>query len=333
MTLCKRYRLEKQMFSYKKHKNHSGIILCLEVVKFKYLLLFLCVMDFEVLYTADIHGNLVQYKKLVDCAIRMNVSAVIVGGDILPKNVPSEEFISGQKEFIEHILPEIFFPLKGKIPVYLMMGNDDCSANLDLLKEKGKELYELIHNKRFSLNKDFDIVGYSFVPITPFGIKDWEKFDFSNIPVDLLAAYKYRKINNYRLDGVKSTKEGWKYFSFNGGDELKDSIQKDLSSELFINSPEKTVYVIHCPPNNTTLDIIMNGDHVGSLALKRFIEERQPLLTLHGHVHETVHKSGSFKQIIKNTVSMSPGNHNEGEDLAVLVFNIYDLKNAKRLII
>jgi len=30
---------------------------------------------------------------------------------------------------------------------------------------------------------------------------------------------------------------------------------------------------------------------------------------------------------------MSPGNHNEGEDLAILIFDLYDLKKSERLII
>ena len=35
--------------------------------------------------------------------------------------------------------------------------------------------------------------------------------------------------------------------------------------------------------------------HVGSIAVKRFIEERQPLLTLHGHVHEAARLTGEWK--------------------------------------
>lgn len=36
--------------------------------------------------------------------------------------------------------------------------------------------------------------------------------------------------------------------------------------------------------------------HVGSIALRRFIEARQPLLTLHGHVHESARLTGSWHQ-------------------------------------
>lgn len=289
-------------------------------------------MKYKILYTADIHGNEIQYEKLVNYALQVNAKSVIIGGDILPKNLPVENFIQGQKKFIKNNMRKIFSFLKDKIPVYLIMGNDDCAINMPALEES-KDLYNVIHNKRLSLTEDFDIVGYSFVPITPFGIKDWEKFDFNNPPLDLLSKYKHRKITNYRLDGVKSTEKGWEYFSFSVKDELKNSIQKDLAQELFTKNPERTVYVIHSPPDNTNLDIVMNGNHVGSMALRRFIEQHQPYLTLHGHVHETVHKSGTFKQLIKNSLSMSPGNHEEGKDLAVLVFDLYDLKSVERKIL
>ena len=71
--------------------------------------------------------------------------------------------------------------------------------------------------KRLKINDNFDIVGYSFVPITPFKLKDWEKFDMSNVPIYLKEYYEYRKKVNYRLDGFKSTKDGWVDFLFDNG--------------------------------------------------------------------------------------------------------------------
>ena len=42
-------------------------------------------MRYKIVYTADIHGNLVQYKKLVDYSLKNKAKAVIIGGDIAPK--------------------------------------------------------------------------------------------------------------------------------------------------------------------------------------------------------------------------------------------------------
>ena len=41
--------------------------------------------------------------------------------------------------------------------------------------------------------------------------------------------------------------------------------------------------------------------NVGSIAIKRFIEERKPLITLHGHVHESTRITGHWSEKIGET--------------------------------
>lgn len=306
-------------------------------------------MKHIVVYTSDVHGNEVQYQKLVNYAIQITADSVIIGGDIAPKGIsatvsieelkkkglPPDAFIALQRLFFEERLPHLVRPLKEKnINLFLMMGNDDCAVNNDVLENGEKNgLYHIIHGKRLKLTDDFDIVGYSYVPITPFGIKDWEKFDLSVVPKNLSYEYHRRKATNYRMEGDKSTMEGWASFQFAMDMEKRDSIQKDLSQKLFQSRADKTVYVMHSPPNNTALDIVLSGDHVGSFAERLFIEQCQPYLTLHGHIHETVAMSGNFRHDIKKTVSLASGNHNIGKKVALLLFDVYDLKTAKRLVL
>jgi uncharacterized protein len=47
------------------------------------------------------------------------------------------------------------------------------------------------------------------------------------------------------------------------------------------------VFVPHAPPSRTKLDRIWSGQHVGSTAVRRFIEERAPDLCVCGHIHES----------------------------------------------
>ncbi len=259
----------------------------------------------SVLYSSDIHGNEVQYRKLIDYAIETSVDTLIIGGDLAPKTFQSLDFITGQRYFFENKFPELFTTLKQKLPncnVYLMMGNDDCSANYDILSKNEPDLYHIIHGKRLNLTEDIDIIGYSYVPISPFGIKDWEKYDLSSVPPELEQRYIHRKRTNYRLDGVKSTHNGWRGFKFNPNVDEPNSIQKDLEDHIFSENSERTVYVFHTPPDNTNLDQILNRnffnrflfgnwfflyrfllskEHVGSIAVRLFIEKYQPYLTLH----------------------------------------------------
>ncbi len=46
------------------------------------------------------------------------------------------------------------------------------------------------------------------------------------------------------------------------------------------------ILVSHTPPFGTTTDRVHSGAHVGSPALRRFIERRQPDAVLCGHIHE-----------------------------------------------
>jgi len=293
-------------------------------------------MQHKILYTSDIHGNETQYKKLINYAIKISADTIIIGGDIAPKRHLADNYIEFQRQFLENRLPEILCPLKEKLPdskLFLIMGNDDCKINLDVLEEHIPGLYQLIHGERINLTKEFDIIGYSYVPITPFGIKDWEKFDLSNVPLNLNEEYENRKRTNYRLNGFKSTKCGWREFQFSPDMEKQDSIQKDLSGKLFQEKPNKTVYVIHTPPNKTNLDQVLTKNHVGSIAVRLFIENYQPYLTIHGHIHETVDVSGNFKDNIGKTLCLTSGNHDSGTKLAVLVFDLYNPKHADRIIL
>ncbi|MCX6818259.1 MAG: metallophosphoesterase [Candidatus Aenigmarchaeota archaeon] len=80
---------------------------------------------------------------------------------------------------------------------------------------------------------------------------------------------------------------------------------KAMSSRLDM---EKMIFVFHAPPLGTKLDMLHNGEHKGSEAIRRFIEDAQPMLTLHGHIHESPGVSKSMKQKIGRTLCVNPGN-------------------------
>lgn len=84
-----------------------------------------------------------------------------------------------------------------------------------------------------------------------------------------------------------------------------------------VRDPRRAVFMIHVPPHDSGLDTaplldenlrptISAGDvlrgPVGSTAVRRIIENYQPLLTIHGHIHE----AGGERKIGK-TVAVNPG--------------------------
>ncbi|PIU63027.1 hypothetical protein COX58_03550 [archaeon CG_4_10_14_0_2_um_filter_Archaea_38_6] len=64
-----------------------------------------------------------------------------------------------------------------------------------------------------------------------------------------------------------------------------------------------TVLVTHSPAKDTKLDKTSTGLHVGSSAIREWVEENQPKLHCCGHVHENAGK----EEMIKNTLSFNPG--------------------------
>ena len=46
------------------------------------------------------------------------------------------------------------------------------------------------------------------------------------------------------------------------------------------------IFVPHAPPHNTTVDRIRSGQHVGSTAVRKFVEQFQPHVVVCGHIHE-----------------------------------------------
>jgi hypothetical protein len=50
---------------------------------------------------------------------------------------------------------------------------------------------------------------------------------------------------------------------------------------------EAWVLLSHQPPRETAVDLAHGGRHVGSRSVRRFIEERRPLVCFTGHIHES----------------------------------------------
>lgn len=102
--------------------------------------------------------------------------------------------------------------------------------------------------------------------------------------------------------------------------ELDESALEARIEAMFgkVQNPSGLVAVLHAPPYNCSIDqapeldkdlrvkVVIAGGvvmaPVGSTAVRSFIEHRQPLLSLHGHVHEGI---GSEK--IGRTLCLNPG--------------------------
>ena len=87
----------------------------------------------------------------------------------------------------------------------------------------------------------------------------------------------------------------------------RPSIAEALAALARQSDPRRTIYVCHTPPSDTPLDQMPRSRHVGSRALRAFIEQHAPPLTLHGHIHESPELSGRYAARLGATWSINPG--------------------------
>lgn len=279
-------------------------------------------------FVSDLHGNQERYLKLFERIEEEKPVAVFIGGDILPSGLYSfssnplvpEEFIN---EFIAQNLKSLKAKLGEKYPrIFVIMGNDDAKVYEPLLLDLEEDkLIVYVHNKQVDFG-NYQVFGYANVPPTPFRLKDWERYDVSRyidpgcVPPE---------------DGAFTVEVNKKYLPFL-------SIKKDLDELTENKDLSKSIFLFHTPPYKTNLDrASLDGKffehvpldvHVGSIAVERFINDRQPLITLHGHIHESTSITGEWKERMGKTIAMNAAH--DGPELSLIRFDIEDLTTANR---
>ncbi|NIV03410.1 hypothetical protein GWN26_03465, partial [Candidatus Saccharibacteria bacterium] len=246
-------------------------------------------------FVSDLHGKVDRYKKLFELIRDERPQAVFIGGDILASGLmPLTEFEPDHQDFINDFLVSGFKALRESLgqqypQIFLILGNDDGRAvEAAILDVATEGIWKYVHNRRVRF-KEFMVYGYAYVPPTPFQLKDWERYDVSRF-VD---------------PGCISPEDGFHSFPVSKRELKFSTIQRDLEWLGGDEALDRAVFLFHTPPYQTSLDrAALDGKmidhvpldvHVGSIAVKRFIENRQPLLTLHGHIHESARLMGSWK--------------------------------------
>jgi len=282
-------------------------------------------------FVSDLHGKIERYNKLFSQISSEEPEAVFLGGDLLPSGLfalTSDETVVN--DFIQDFLIPKFINLKkrmdSKYPhVFIILGNDDSKINeKDFIRGEQIGIWEYIHNKKTKF-EDFNIYGYSFVPPTPFQLKDWEKYD----------------VSRFTDPGCISPEEGWHSVDVPKNELKYSTIEKDLKTLVGDNDLTNTIFLFHTPPYKTNLDrAALDGKmvdhvpldvHVGSIAVKRFIKNNQPAITLHGHVHESARLTGSWKDKIGETLSFTAAY--DGSELALIRFDKYHPEESTRELI
>ena len=257
----------------------------------------------KVLYTSDLHGEIYLYQELLSLAISSSSEVTVIGGDLLPSFPPTkryEDMVPNQKTFIDQFLSGFFKKVvetSSVRQIFLIAGNWDLGYH-HLFREPTEKIIDL-NRRSYRFKNGYELIGYPFVPPTPFRPKDFEKMDDREAPLPPQKNPSYI-LGSGQTDQLTPIDP---YLYLRG----RETIEEDLDRLPKPLLPKRGIYVMHSPPFGTRLDLIEGGKSVGSRSIKTFIEKNQPLLTLHGHIHESPNLSGAYVDRIGKTLSVNPG--------------------------
>lgn len=285
----------------------------------------------KLLFSTDIHGSTMVFKKFLKALEVYGVDIGIIGGDLSGKfivpiimrkdgkyeckylgkyiltdekkrlkefeknleNMGSYYVYITDKEFRE-LLAE-GKTLEGRIDekvkgITLSTGKTEKIFE-EVVIERLRKWLELAEERLRNLRKKLYIIpGNDDLPVIDQVIKEYESDHI------IFADSKVVNLDGYEMVGLSwSNPTPWNTPREVHEEELKRKIDELVSK---INNMERAIFQFHAPPYGTMLDeapkldkqlrpSVSESINVGSRAVREAIEKYQPLLGLHGHIHES----------------------------------------------
>jgi uncharacterized protein len=265
----------------------------------------------RILYSGDTHVHPAHLERLLQAAGELCPEVLIIGGDLIPDWKGSiETSIEPHRRWVDGVLlPRLkeFHETFPHVLVLLDLGNDDIAAARPLMEARDGIDFHLLHQRVVEIAENLVVIGYMTVNPTPFAIKDGEKPDCRDH--DGLSAQRVVKTGYVTGSGQAMPHHL---------DPLNGTIEDDLDAlSAVLESPAlrnfSFIFVCHAPPRDTALDQMATGFHVGSLAVRRFIERWGPtgrlVASLHGHIHEAPWMSKRIWEEVGQIPAFNTGQH------------------------
>lgn len=254
----------------------------------------------DLLFCSDVHGDESHYARFITVAGRVKPHVIILGGDMLPDDSALDPRSMGvgqpayvRNQFRNHV--SAMRTASGCKHVLVIFGNHDWGSSVRATKELESEglLHVLELDRPFEID-GLNFLGYSSTPPTPWYVKDFERLDMPGDKPPLLGGARW----DFRFSRPSQQSSTYLY-----------NIVKTMSEELadLKPPPDPWVFVAHAPPYMSKLDRYYGDQAWGSKAVRAAIEKHQPLLSLHGHIHESPDVSGDFKDTIGRTTAINAG--------------------------
>jgi uncharacterized protein len=268
----------------------------------------------RIYYASDIHGSDVLWRKFLNAGKHYECSHLIMGGDLMGKAivpivrdnghytawVVGEEREATTAEQLEEI--ERAIRLNGFYPLHVTAGEHREMRDVAAVREElfmramleDLERWVALATERLSGSE----VALYVMPGNddPWGIDDV----LEQSPAVQACDGRIVDVGGHEMISCGfSNPTPWASPRELPEDELYTKIH-ELAEQLA--EPDKAIFNLHVPPYGSGLDTAMEIDEdlrpvlkggrpneipVGSTAVRQLIEEYQPAVTLHGHIHES----------------------------------------------
>jgi len=269
----------------------------------------------RVFFATDIHGSELCFRKWISAARVYEAPILVLGGDITGKLVVPIVLENGAYR------AELF-----NQPV-VARDDAELEALISRIRQMGRYDAILTPAQRQTLESDPAEVDRLFHEVTQASLRRWialadERLDGTDVRAfvmlgnddypELAEALDSGSRVKYAEERVLDAGGDYEIFSFGFSTPTPWDSPREISEEEMTErmeallasarDPRRTIFNLHCPPSDTLLDraprldaemrpIVAGGAidqmSVGSTAVRRLIIERQPVLGLHGHVHES----------------------------------------------
>lgn len=305
----------------------------------------------KIFFATDIHGSDRCFRKFINAAKFYGANILILGGDItgkvvvpilkLPNGVYHATVHHQVQEVGENELPQLYRDIRSNGFYYYMSTPDELEYLTNHPEAREKMFHQVI---RESLHAWFELAEERLrgtgvqVYVSPGNdddatvIKALEEGPFVINPDETVREIEERV---WMLSFGWSNRTPW--------DSPRELDDGEIARRLELLAPqipdfEQAVFNIHVPPFNTPLDraprltadlkpIVEAGEvqmaSVGSSAVRDCILKYQPLLGLHGHIHES---AGITK--LGRTTSINPGSEYSDGTLKGVLVNIDTSKGS-----
>ncbi len=268
---------------------------------------------------SDLHGLKTRFA-LLGRLFDEGLDTLLVAGDVAASGDPSAQQTDIRLNFASLLMK------RSGVRIFAIPGNDDWAIVEGTLREFPEVVVPM--DRAYPLDGRLHILGYPYVPVTPFLMKDHEKWDGPDIPALPSKRENWHRAlirRGLNIRGMRSEGTEVRDFAFDPADR-SDNIASDLDRLAGLSCPQETVYLMHAPPAglfDTVPFPYGREKHIGSRALEEFIGREGPRLTIHGHCHEAVWWEGGRFSATKGpgtVLSVGPGN--DPDTLYVLTLDL-----------